>query len=153
MYVTGGAIPRSPRNAFSLGQGGPGPGDYVLPPGNGVIGAASMPRDPRFHSPNSDSVPGPGSHNVSTQFIQPQPARTVIGHASRDSASGATAGSDAPLYLPGLAAVKASSPRQPIGSAPRFSPSPDSSSETPGPGAFSTPKSPSGPAFTIRGER
>lgn len=143
-------MPRSPRNALSVGRGGPGPGDYALPV-QGVTGPASMPRDPRFHTSHGDSIPGPGSHNVSTSFTQPQPARTVIGHASRDPTSGATAGSDAPLYLPGLAAVKASSPRQPMGSAPRFSSSLDS--DTPGPGAFSTPKSPSGPAFTIRGER
>jgi len=130
----------------------PGPGQYSLEQNpDHSKGAVSFPKDSRFKESSDDAVPGPGAHGGanSSSFTRPQSPRIVIGRAGRESGPTSTA-SDVPLYNPGVSAVKPTSPRQLIGHARRFSQSPDNG--VPGP-AYTLPKSPTGPAFTIRGER
>ena len=158
-YITGGTLTRAQRPALSPSAGGPGPGSYSpLAPsdlaagGSSSGGPASFPRDPRFHGSRDEGAPGPGSHNTAGGFsyLLPQSPRSVMGRAARDAGGGSGgATADVPLYTTSVAATRPTSPRQPIGSAPRFSPG--HGEDTPGPGAFlGTVDISRGPAWTLR---
>lgn len=127
--------------------GGPGPADYGYV-ASSPAGAARFGRSQRTPNNAHDSLPGPADYDSRAEYTRPQSARAVIGNASRTALSPKSASAEVPIYAPVFDAIQPFSPRQPIGKSERF-PAREIN-DTPGPGAFSLPRSPTGPAYTIR---
>ena len=145
-YIQGGTMGREirPQSAYA---GSPGPADYPQIPSS-PIGAGRFGRAGRTQPSANDGMPGPADYDSHTEYTRPQSARAVIGSATRSALSPKNASAEVPIYAPTFEFIQPISPRQPIGRAERFPAQSDC--ETPGPGAFTLPRSPSGPAYTIR---